>query len=64
MANLAWDTWLRLVIWLIIGFFIYFGYGIHNSRLNKQQTQSFNALKEEEETIEKKEEEEMVALEE
>lgn len=35
MWGLPLDTWLRLIIWLIIGFFIYFTYGIKNSRLRK-----------------------------
>jgi len=33
MASLPFDTWLRLIIWLIIGMFIYFGYGRHHSRV-------------------------------
>jgi len=28
-------NWLRLIIWLIIGVFIYTGYGIKNSKLQK-----------------------------
>ncbi len=34
MIALPGDTWLRLVIWLAIGFAIYFGYSIKNSKLN------------------------------
>jgi APA family basic amino acid/polyamine antiporter len=33
MAALPFDTWLRLIIWLIVGLFIYFGYGRHHSRV-------------------------------
>jgi basic amino acid/polyamine antiporter, APA family len=36
MASLPVDTWWRLIIWLIIGMVIYFGYGRHHSRV--QQT--------------------------
>ncbi|MGB8768659.1 MAG: amino acid permease [Candidatus Korobacteraceae bacterium] len=35
MASLPWDTWLRLIIWLVIGMFIYFGYGRHHSKVQK-----------------------------
>jgi len=33
MSGLPGDTWLRLIIWLLIGFAIYFGYGVKHSRL-------------------------------
>ena len=33
MANLPWETWVRLIVWLVIGMAIYFGYGRHHSRV-------------------------------
>jgi basic amino acid/polyamine antiporter, APA family len=33
MASLPRDTWLRLIIWLIIGMALYFGYGRHHSKV-------------------------------
>lgn len=35
MYNLPWETWVRLVVWLIIGLAIYFGYGRHHSRVQR-----------------------------
>jgi len=35
MIVLPWETWLRLVIWLIIGLVIYFGYGRKHSRVQR-----------------------------
>jgi APA family basic amino acid/polyamine antiporter len=32
--GLGWTNWLRLIIWLVIGFVIYFAYGKSHSRLN------------------------------
>ncbi|MBF0297102.1 MAG: amino acid permease [Oligoflexia bacterium] len=36
MAALPGDTWIRLIIWMAIGFFIYFLYGKRNSLLKKE----------------------------
>lgn len=33
MSGLPLDTWLRLIIWLMIGFVIYFTYGVKHSKL-------------------------------
>jgi len=33
MASLPLDTWIRLIVWLIIGMVIYFTYGRHHSRV-------------------------------
>lgn len=36
MSGLPKDTWYRLIVWLIIGFVIYFRYGAKHSRLQKK----------------------------
>lgn len=33
MAGLPVDTWIRLLVWLLLGFLIYFGYGLKHSKL-------------------------------
>ena len=33
MIGLPFDTWLRLIIWLIVGMVIYFTYGRYHSRV-------------------------------
>ena len=37
MAQESYTNWLRFVIWLVIGLFIYFLYGRHHSRLGKNE---------------------------
>jgi APA family basic amino acid/polyamine antiporter len=36
MAGLPGDTWIRLIIWLLIGFVIYFSYSRHHSHVQKR----------------------------
>ncbi len=38
MTNLALETWLRFLAWLVIGFVIYFAYGARRSRVGRRQT--------------------------
>ena len=40
MLTLPGDTWLRLIVWLIIGFAIYFGYGRKHSVLQQERSRS------------------------
>ena len=35
MASLPFDTWLRLIIWMAIGFCIYFFYGVKHSKIRQ-----------------------------
>jgi APA family basic amino acid/polyamine antiporter len=37
MASLPRDTWVRLVVWLVLGFVVYGAYGIKHSRLRRPQ---------------------------
>jgi basic amino acid/polyamine antiporter, APA family len=38
MFSLPWETWLRLIIWMAIGFIIYFTYGVRKSKLRNKIT--------------------------
>jgi len=35
MLSLGWATWLRLVVWTVIGLAIYFGYGVRHAKPSK-----------------------------
>jgi len=35
MVSLPWNTWMRLIGWTVLGFIIYFVYGIKHSKLNR-----------------------------
>lgn len=35
MASLPWETWVRLILWMALGFLIYFLYGIRKSKLRQ-----------------------------
>ncbi len=37
MVSLPGDTWIRLLIWLLVGFIIYFTYGVKNSVLRRKE---------------------------
>jgi APA family basic amino acid/polyamine antiporter len=40
MFSLPVDNWLRLILWLLIGFAVYFAYGRHHSMLARMRSES------------------------
>ncbi|MBA3829457.1 MAG: amino acid permease [Taibaiella sp.] len=44
IAGLGWENWARLFVWLLIGFVIYFGYGIKNSKVRREQREDNNEV--------------------
>ncbi|HET6561958.1 MAG TPA: amino acid permease [Marmoricola sp.] len=38
MLNLTVETWVRFVVWMVIGFAVYFLYGRHHSRVGREET--------------------------
>jgi APA family basic amino acid/polyamine antiporter len=35
--NLSLETWIRFVVWMILGFALYFGYGYRRSRVGRER---------------------------
>ncbi len=42
MLNLTVETWLRFLVWLLLGFVIYFAYSMHRSRLGRDGDTYYN----------------------
>ena len=42
IASEGWENWARLIVWLLIGFIVYFGYGIKNSHVRKGVVEGAN----------------------
>ncbi|XP_049694113.2 cationic amino acid transporter 3 isoform X1 [Helicoverpa armigera] len=47
MVQLDYQTWVRFIIWLVIGYMIYFFYGIRNSSLREKSEPATNGVIEE-----------------
>ncbi|MCO5234031.1 MAG: amino acid permease [Chitinophagales bacterium] len=44
MVFLPLDTWIRLIVWMVIGFDVYYFYGSKNSNLNTTKTFEYNTI--------------------
>jgi basic amino acid/polyamine antiporter, APA family len=45
MAGLPGETWLRLIVWMVIGLAIYFGYGYSHSELRRRESAAVAAAR-------------------
>jgi APA family basic amino acid/polyamine antiporter len=43
--GLGWTNWMRLIVWLLIGFIFYFGYGKNHSRINEPPPEMPSGIK-------------------
>ena len=43
--GLGWTNWMRLIVWLLIGFIFYFGYGKRHSRINTPRPEMPEGIK-------------------
>jgi APA family basic amino acid/polyamine antiporter len=44
MLNLPGATWIRFIVWMVVGFIVYFAYGARRSRLATEPDYSTGAL--------------------